>query len=270
MRQALQLIHNKDFEVEHLRRKFKLDLPNFNDLLQQAQSRGVELSDMCKMPVLTIVEEQHLFRQYNCLKYCYNLTGWPGYLPKITNIQQVLFMCNVRLIVDILKKKNLYYQTFHHLFSDYYTIMRNAIDKFDYSRNFKFSSYLEMACKKTGITFWKKRVKGDFAYINDLCKDYQFEPEAKPIETDMETAERLDNIELLFKWANLTEEERSITMRNLGLFGDVETLPSMRANFGNSTRQNIGAHKSKAIRKIRKIFNLYPALFERFLSNSGL
>jgi RNA polymerase primary sigma factor len=267
---VLQLIHNKDFENPILQRRFKTYLPNFDDLLKQATTRGVELADMCNMPVLTPHEEQHLFRQYNCLKYCYNSTGYKGYISQINAIQQVLFMCNVRLIVDILKRKKLYYQTFHDLFSDYYTIMRNAIDKFDYSMNFKFSSYLARACKKSGITFWKKRLQQEFAYINDLCKDRQYDPPAKPIETDTETIERYDNIELLFKWANLTAEERNITMRNLGLFGEVETFPSMRSDFGNTTRQNVGAHKSHAIRKLRKIFDRYPALYERFLSNSGL
>lgn len=264
---ALQLIHNKDFENESLRRKFKVYLPNFNDLFQRVKGRSVDLADMCNMPVLTEHEERHLFRQYNCLKYSYNCTGWQGYIRQINAVQQVLFMCNVRLIVELLKRKNLHYQAFHDLFSNYYTIMRNAIDKFDYARGYKFSSYLARAVKKTSIAFWRKESLRCMAYLDDISKN---DPEAERIESDSETAERYDNIQLLFRWANLTKEEKSITMRNLGLFGEVETLASMGPEFENSTKQNIGSHKDKAINKLRRLFRIYPALFERFLSNSGL
>jgi DNA-directed RNA polymerase sigma subunit (sigma70/sigma32) len=108
-------------------------------------------------------------------------------------------------------------------------------------------------------------------YINDLCKDGLYDPEDNHIkETSIEAAERHDNIELLFRWAALTPEEKSITIRNLGLFGDVETLDSMCSEFKNSTKQNIHHYKSKAINKLRRLFSVYPALFERFLSNSGM
>jgi DNA-directed RNA polymerase sigma subunit (sigma70/sigma32) len=180
-------------------------------------------------------------------------------------------MCNVRLLVELLKRKNLHYQTFHDLFSNYYTIMRNAIDKFDYAKNFKFSSYLTRAVKKTSIAFWRKESLRRMPYINDLCKDGLYDPEDNHIkETSIEAAERHDNIELLFRWAALTPEEKSITIRNLGLFGDVETLDSMCSEFKNSTKQNIHHYKSKAINKLRRLFSVYPALFERFLSNSGM
>lgn len=105
--------------------------------------------------VLSKVQEQHLFRKYNYLKYriskiskdkktsrSFREKEINKRISEITRIREIIIKCNLRLIVKsvckLYPKDTFNYEEF---FSNGYLHMLRAIDHFDYTKNFKFSTY---------------------------------------------------------------------------------------------------------------------------------
>lgn len=147
-------------EAEHeiLRETFSDELLEANDLMnvRSTQSLPSHLARLCKAGVLSAGEEYNLFRRMNYLKYRANslrsqldpdapveaaINTIDSYLHEAQNIRNYLLRCNMRLVVSIVKKCATPHVSFDELLSDgIWTLMR-AVDKFDYSRGFRFSTY---------------------------------------------------------------------------------------------------------------------------------
>lgn len=114
------------------------------------------ISRLCRAEVLSADEEQRLFRCFNYLKYKanrYRSQLDPEWVTEdqLNQIEQLLHQAqlardeilsrNMRLVVSIVKKCMTAGVSFDELFSDGCLTLLKAIDKFDYSRGFRFSTY---------------------------------------------------------------------------------------------------------------------------------
>jgi RNA polymerase primary sigma factor len=114
------------------------------------------LARLCESQLLTASEEQDLFRRMNYLKYRANalrvrLNPDSPDGDKLDRIDQLLaganrtrdqiIKANMRLVIAIVKKFVTPKHSFDDLLSDGIVALMHAVDKFDYSRGFRFSTY---------------------------------------------------------------------------------------------------------------------------------
>jgi RNA polymerase sigma factor (sigma-70 family) len=129
-----------------------------------------ELASCYAMPLLTKPQEQHLFRKMNFLKHkavrlldsmktlsgrintqklrTQDLDQIDTYLKKANEVKDVLIGCNMRLVVSIAKRHSAQTDNFWELISDGNVSLMRAVEKFDYSRGNKFSTYASWAIIK--------------------------------------------------------------------------------------------------------------------------
>lgn len=114
------------------------------------------LARLCEVDPLAAHEERQLFRRLNYLKFRANalrssidparplaevLDRIEGYLQWATATRDQILRANMRLVFSIAKKLVTRESPFEELLSDGIMILVKAIDKFDYDRGFRFSTY---------------------------------------------------------------------------------------------------------------------------------
>ena len=108
-------------------------------------------------------QEQHLFRQMNYLKYqaakararldparakTELIEGVEHLLAEAAKVKDLLLRCNMRLVVSIAKKRAGQAENFFELLSDGNLSLIRAVEKFDFGRGYKFSTYASWAIMK--------------------------------------------------------------------------------------------------------------------------
>jgi RNA polymerase sigma factor (sigma-70 family) len=122
-----------------------------------------ELASLYEMPLLNREQEQHLFRQMNFLKHkarvlrarldptrarTQDIDEIERLQEEATAVKDLLISCNMRLVVSIAKKHSAQSDNFFELLSDGNMSLIRAVEKFDYSRGNKFSTYASWAIMK--------------------------------------------------------------------------------------------------------------------------
>lgn len=121
------------------------------------------LARLCETPLLSAEEEKDLFRRMNYAKYRFDQLR-SGLNPKRPNRRKVKhaeqFLCvadqamhlivnsNTRLVISIIRQLNNTGSNFDDLLSDGVTSLMNAVEKFDFDRGFRFSTYATMVVKR--------------------------------------------------------------------------------------------------------------------------
>jgi len=143
---------------EILYESFSDDSNETNDLkkINRSQNLPAHIARLCEAGVLSVEEEQNLFRRMNYVKYKANslrsqidpdspdedeINTIELYLNEAQNIRSYILRCNMRLVVSIIKKCVTPHISFDELLSDGIWSLLKAVDKFDYSRGFRFSTY---------------------------------------------------------------------------------------------------------------------------------
>jgi RNA polymerase sigma factor (sigma-70 family) len=121
------------------------------------------MAHLYRWPLLSKDQEQHLFRQMNYLKYKLNkvrektsnahirvgdLRQIEELQSRIRRVRDRLIQCNTRLVANIAKKHAGLFDNLPELMSDGAISLMRAVEKFDYGRGFKFSTYATWAIMK--------------------------------------------------------------------------------------------------------------------------
>jgi RNA polymerase primary sigma factor len=133
--------------------------------LQAQNHTGVpaELLPLYSTPLLNKEQEQHLFRKMNFLKFqarqlqqsidpdkarASDLDRLEDLLKEAQKVKDLLINANMRLVASIAKKHARPTDNFFELLSDGNLSLMKAVEKFDYSRGNKFSTYASWAIMK--------------------------------------------------------------------------------------------------------------------------
>lgn len=165
----VEYIHNATFEDSRNDAELLKPMPNEEAFAAQARNmtppRDVpaEMAHLYRWPLLSKDQEQHLFRQMNYLKYKLNKVrekAGPGAVrvgdlrqiedlqARIRQVRDRLINCNTRLVASIAKKHAGLFDNLPELMSDGTISLMRAVEKFDYARGNKFSTYATWAIMK--------------------------------------------------------------------------------------------------------------------------
>jgi RNA polymerase sigma factor (sigma-70 family) len=169
LKQPLDYIYNEDFDNPAREAEIMAPMPGEEKFLSQLRDKKPpkdvppELAPLYEYPLLNKEQEQHMFRQMNYLKHRLHKlrkTLDPGRArtpeldhieelqAKINSIKERLIRCNMRLVVSYAKKHASPTDNLFELISDGNMSLIRAVEKFDYARGNKFSTYASWAIMK--------------------------------------------------------------------------------------------------------------------------
>jgi len=234
------------------------------------------LRSLYEVPLLDAETERDLFRRYNYLK-CkadrlrrqidlgHVRTGLLREIEKLllqaNVIKNRIIRANLRLVVSIAKKHVSGAQTLFELVSDGNVSLMQAVEKFDYSRGYRFSTYASWAIMRNfARSVPRERYRMDrFATGNDEVLNI-----AASLRTydpnEINISELRESIDALL--AQLRPRERAILMDHFGLDrdGKTKTLNQLGKELGLS-KERVRQIEIQALRKLRDIIRPQEADF---------
>jgi RNA polymerase primary sigma factor len=235
-----------------------------------------ELISNYQMPLLTKEQEQHLFRKMNFLKYRASKmldemrtpSGLVNYaklrvetldqieasLKEANEVKETLIRCNMRLVTSIAKRHTGATENFFELLSDGNISLMRAVEKFDYSRGNKFSTYGSWAIMKNfarSIPDEKNR-RERFVTGNEEVFDVAEDRRAQEGDYVAAAAQASDKVNRLLEY--LEPREREIIRLRAGLDSGAEgmTLEKIGEKLG-ITKERVRQLNVRAMKKLRTI-----------------
>jgi RNA polymerase sigma factor (sigma-70 family) len=277
LHRPIQFVHNPQFDLpnaDDLILQPGLDsAPSIDEEVQPPSSDGAKnvppyLKALYEVPLLAAEEERNLFRLYNYLKYKadklrrkINVSRLQS--TQLREIEQLLLQANVtknrivranlRLVVSIAKKHVGPAQGLFELISDGNVSLMMAVEKFDYSRGNRFSTYASWAIiRNFARSVPKERYQLDrFATGQEEVLDIAagmktYDP------NELNLPELRESIDAVL--AQLKPRERAILIDHYGLVegGESLTFDQLGRNMGIS-KERVRQIEIQALKKLRKI-----------------
>ncbi|HVJ80242.1 MAG TPA: sigma-70 family RNA polymerase sigma factor [Planctomycetia bacterium] len=226
------------------------------------------LQSLYEVPLLNRDQEQHLFRKMNFLLHKASLLRdkidlhhvRAGELDQIETweegaqeIKRRIIRANLRLVVSIAKRHVGAVNNLFELISDGNISLLRAVEKFDYSRGFKFSTYASWAIMKNfARSIPQENLRRDrFVTGQDLAFDLA--PDVRSVESEVEQSHQKVRSAVQRILERLEEREREVIVDRYGLSDRTrsQTLEQVGAKFG-VTKERIRQIESRAIRKLKE------------------
>jgi RNA polymerase sigma factor (sigma-70 family) len=227
------------------------------------------LASLYAIPLLTKDEEAYYFRKMNFLK-CQaaevqrkidparprtrDMDKLEQLLQQATEIKNFLIRSNLRLVVSIAKRHMKPNTSFFEMVSDGNMSLIRAIEKFDYTKGFKFSTYASWAIMKN----YARSIPAEHTQLDRFRTGNEelFQNSSDP-RTEALHAERTNQQQrelILSILEHLDAREREIIVHRYGLTGGAppQTLEQVGAKFG-VTKERIRQLEARALRKMRKL-----------------
>lgn len=186
LRTEIEFISNKSFrttdrdlERQVLEDRFQVSGP----VSAVPRSLPAHLARLCESPMLTPEEEQELFRNMNYLKYRANvlrsrlnphtldvsmLEKVERFLAAAQAIRDHIIKANMRLAISVVKKFVTPQHSFDEMLSDGIYSLMQAVDKFDFDRGFRFSTYAYRAIARNAYRAIMKQQKDTVRLASEL------------------------------------------------------------------------------------------------------
>lgn len=227
------------------------------------------LASLYAIPLLTKDEEVHYFRKMNYLRFkaselrkaldrshprAKDMDQIEDCLEQATEIKNFLIRSNLRLVVSIAKRHMKPNTSFFEMVSDGNMSLIRAIEKYDFSRGFKFSTYASWAIMKN----YARSIPAESVLLDRFRtgNDEVFQS-SSDTRSDAFKDERVNQKQrelILSILDHLDPREREIIVHRYGLSegGAPLTLEQVGTRFG-VTKERIRQLESRALRKMRKL-----------------
>jgi len=268
----IELMDSPEFHESNAESVIYVDAPGYDEKSGSARvPKGLPayLADLYRVPLLNKAQEQHYFRLMNFLKFqarqlqdeldlshpvSRQVRKLKSLLDEAARVKSLLIRSNLRLVVSIAKRHLKPGVNFFELVSDGNMSLIRAIEKFDYSRGNKFSTYASWAIMKnfarsvpaehTRNDRFRTGYEEVFQQSNDLRAN-QFAAELT------NTAQRSALSEIL---EELDGRERKVISCRFGLLrgSEPETLEQVGNRLG-VTKERVRQIEVRTLDKMRKI-----------------
>lgn len=271
-RKPIEYVHNDLF-----------DAPNADDLILAVPeppggtkptnppdaSMSPYLRNLYETPLLTPEQEVDLFRRYNYVKFkaarllskVTPSTATPSQVDEIAALldaaadyRRRIIQANLRLVVSIARKHVGWSDGFFEVVSDGNMSLMRAVEKYDYARGFRFSTYATWAViKNYARTIPEERYYAS-RYITGQDERLASEAdtcEAAPLGSDLSQVRELIRSGL----TALSAREREVVTEHYGLFkseGQPVTLEELGRRYG-VTKERVRQIEKRAMAKLREL-----------------
>jgi RNA polymerase primary sigma factor len=218
-------------------------------------------------PLLTRDQEVHLFRKMNYLKYRAGrlrealdpARAKTSELDEIERLQEEalavknqIIRANLRLVVSIAKKRVGPTSNFFELVSDGNMSLIRAVEKFDFSRGFKFSTYASWAIMKNyARTIPEEKSRRD-RFVTGHGEMFEAAADHRTDEHQAESDYLRNRETVQGMLGRLDDRERRIIVGRYGLGGASElTLEQIGKELG-ITKERVRQIESRAEEKLRR------------------
>jgi len=226
------------------------------------------LASLYEVPLLTREQEGHVFRQFNFLKFrasklrkqldlvrprASDMDEIERLYREAIKVKNYIVQANLRLVVSIAKRHVTSNDDFFQLVSDGNMSLIRAVEKFDYTRGNKFSTYASWAIMKN----YARTIPDEFKQRD------RFRPTAEEMflatedgRTDgyaEESAQRLRSEQVNRILSHLDDREQKIIVGRFGL--DYSTEPLTLKEVGDElgvTKERVRQLEARALSKLRE------------------
>jgi len=239
-----------------------------------------ELAPLYEWPLLTKDQERHLFRKMNYLKHKATtlrdrlrresddeedavdpskvkiqiLKEIEDLQAEANAVKELLINANMRLVVNIAKRHAAQTDNFFELLSDGNMSLIRAVEKFDYYRGFKFSTYASWAIMKNFARSIPDEKHRRERFVTGHDEVFDVAPDTRADEHEaVATHERATHsVNRLLEY--LEPREREIIRMRAGLDDNAKgmTLEEIGQQFG-ITKERVRQLNARAMKKLRSI-----------------
>ena len=225
------------------------------------------LASLYDVPLLSREQEAHLFRKFNYLKYrAAELRGEldpakarssqmdqiERYYAEAVRVKNQIVQSNLRLVVSIAKRHVSATEEFFGLVSDGNMSLIRAVEKFDYARGNKFSTYASWAIMKNFARTIPDEFKHRDRFRTSQEEMFSSTVDGRTDQVELESAQQLRETQINRILSSLDEREQKIIISRFGLDHSEEpqTLKEVGARLG-VTKERIRQIETRALDKLR-------------------
>ena len=268
----MDYIDSEEFHDERAKKITREDPPEPTESKSPAKLPSglpAYLTELYRVPLLNKAQEQYYFRLMNYLKFQFNemreqldpkrpkrklANQLEELIERIESIKNLLIRSNLRLVVSIAKRHLKPGANFFELVSDGNISLMKAVEKFDYSRGFKFSTYASWAIMKN----FARSVPAEatrldrFRTGHDEAFRQSSDDRTTMLAEERTNKEQRSAIRKLM--AELDGREQTVITRRFGLepSSEPETLEQVGNRLG-VTKERIRQIEVRCLEKLRRI-----------------
>ena len=283
LEQPLDYIAHPSFEDSANDAVFLGPMPDSDDYEARRREMKVprdvpaELAPLYEVPLLNKDQEQHLFRQMNFLKFkasklrdTFRKDGTDEVDPvkvrtqtldeverlarEADEVKNLLVSANMRLVVNIAKRHLHQSDNLFELISDGNLSLMRAVEKFDFGRGFKFSTYASWAIMKNFARSIPDEKTRRERFLTGHDEVFDIAPDSRGDEHEaLATQERATkSVNRLLDY--LEPREREIIRMRAGLDDHAKgmTLEEIGQQFG-ITKERVRQLNARAMSKLRQV-----------------
>jgi RNA polymerase primary sigma factor len=269
----IEAMPNPSFDDPRARAEILAPLPEPTDGRAPRKIKPPEgvppyLASLYDVPLLSREQEAHLFRKMNYLKYralklrdaldparatTTVLDQIDRMLEEALAVKNQIIRANLRLVVSIAKKHVGRSDNFFELVSDGNMSLIRAVEKFDYARGNKFSTYASWAIMKNFIRSIPIENHRRDRFVTGHDDLFEAAADNRSDEHEYESAQRRMRDAVKGMLGRLDDRERRIIVSRFGLDGVGEqTLEQLGRELG-VTKERVRQLEARAQNKLRKI-----------------
>jgi RNA polymerase primary sigma factor len=270
LEQKIEYVHNPSFEDHEASAEILAPMPEGPHTARDFKPpAGLEpyLADLyLDAQLLGRDQEAHLFRKMNYLKFravrlrealdpgrprASDLDAIERFLAQAQAVKDQLIRANLRLVVSIARKRVSPCQDLLELVSDGNLTLIRAVEKFDFSRGFKFSTYASWSIMNNfARSFIRERSRRDRFVSGE--EPFEAAADNRPDEREAEVEYHRNQETVRRMLRTLEDRERRILVSRFGLDGAEElTLQRLGQELG-ITKERVRQIESRAQAKLCK------------------